>query len=43
MRVGLYSENARRAIIAGRVLIARRGYPATAFLGMYIFHVGARA
>jgi hypothetical protein len=30
-------------IIAGRVLIARRGYPATAFLGMYIFHVGARA
>jgi len=30
MRVGLYSEIARRAIIAGRALIAQRGYPPTA-------------
>jgi SAM-dependent methyltransferase len=30
MRVGLYSEAARRAVIAGRTLIARRGYPPTA-------------
>jgi SAM-dependent methyltransferase len=30
MRVGLYSEIARRAIIAGRTLIARHGYPPTA-------------
>ena len=29
MRVGLYSELARRAIIAGRALIAQRGYPPT--------------
>src|SRR5262249_42959046 len=30
MRVGLYSEIARRAIVAGRALIARGGYPPTA-------------
>ena len=30
MRVGLYSEIARGAIVAGRALIARRGYPPTA-------------
>jgi SAM-dependent methyltransferase len=29
MRVGLYSEVARRAIVAGRALIAQRGYPPT--------------
>jgi SAM-dependent methyltransferase len=29
MEVGLYSEIARRAIVAGRALIAQRGYPST--------------
>ncbi len=30
MRVGLYSEAARRSIVEARALIAERGYPATA-------------
>jgi 2-polyprenyl-3-methyl-5-hydroxy-6-metoxy-1,4-benzoquinol methylase len=30
IHVGLYSEVARRAVVAGRALIAQRGYPATA-------------
>jgi SAM-dependent methyltransferase len=30
MRVGLYSDTARHSIVAGRVLIAQRGYPPTA-------------
>ena len=30
MRVGLYSEAARRSIVEARALVARRGYPATA-------------
>ena len=30
MRVGLYSDTARRSIVAGRALITQRGYPPTA-------------
>ena len=30
MRIGLYSETARRAIVAGRALVAQRGYATTA-------------
>lgn len=30
MRIGLYSEIARRSVVAGRALIAQRGYPPTA-------------
>ena len=30
MRVGLYSEAARRSIVEARALIAERGFPATA-------------